>query len=85
MISSNQTGVFPITLAQGNIYILVMEDSDAEPILTTAIESRKKEHLLEGFIEIHDTLKNVGINPIPNQIDNKLSMELILKKENRGD
>ena len=55
--SSNQTGVFPITSAQGNRYIMVMEDSDTKPILATAIKSRKKEHLLEGFIEMHDMLK----------------------------
>ena len=41
-----------------------MEDSEARPILATVIKSRKKEHLLEGFIEVYDTLKKVGINPI---------------------
>ena len=57
MTSSDQTGAFPMTSARGNKYIMVMEDSDTGSILATAIKSRKKEHLLEGFIEMNDTLK----------------------------
>ena len=49
--SSEQTQVFPITSARGNIYRMVMEDSDAGAILETAIKSRKKEHLLEEFTQ----------------------------------
>ena len=40
-----------------------MEDLDAGPILATAIKSRKKEYLLDGFKEMYDTLKKAGINP----------------------
>ena len=83
MTSSDQTGAFPITLARGNIYIISMEDSDMGAILATAIKSRKKEHLLEGFIEMHDTLKKAGINPILHRIDNEFSMELIEEIESR--
>ena len=56
---------------------MVMEDSDAGPILAVVIRSRKKEHLLGGFIKIHDTLKKVGINPVLHRIDNEFSKELI--------
>ena len=56
---------------------MVMEDSDTGSILATAIKSRKKEHLLEGFIKMHDTLKAAGINPILHRIDNEYSVELI--------
>ena len=61
-----------------------MEDSDAGPILGTAIKSRRKEHLLEGFKEMHETLKKAGINPILHRIDNKFSIELIEEIESRG-
>ena len=44
--SSDQTGAYPHMSAQGNRYIMVMEDSDAGLILATAIKSRKKEHLI---------------------------------------
>ena len=42
MISSNQTGALLHTSAKGNIYVMVMEDSDAGPILATGIKSRKR-------------------------------------------
>ena len=35
MISSDQTGAFPHTSTKGNMYVMVMEDSDAGPILAT--------------------------------------------------
>ena len=46
MTSSDQTGAFPHTSAKGNRYVMVMEDSDAEPIIATGIKSRKKNILL---------------------------------------
>ena len=61
---SDQTGAYPHMSARGNRYIMVMEDSDAGPILATAIRSRKKEHLQEGFKEIHEILTKAGINPV---------------------
>ena len=84
--SSNQTGAFPHMSGRGNRYIMVMEDSDAGPILAVAIRSRDKEHLLAGFKEIHDTLTltKAGINPVLNQIDNEFSKELIEEIKSRG-
>ena len=35
MTSSDQTGAFPHTSAKRNRYVMVMEDSDAGPILAT--------------------------------------------------
>ena len=35
MSSSDQTGAFPHTSARGNRYVMVMEDSNAGPILAT--------------------------------------------------
>ena len=63
---------------------MVMEDSDAGPILAVAIRSRKKEHLLAGFIEMHDTLKKSGITPVLHRIDNEFSKQLIEEIESRG-
>ena len=84
ILSSDQTGAFPNISSRGNRYIMVMEDSDAGPILAVAIRSRKKEHLLGGFIEMYDTLKKVGINPVLHQIDNEFLKELIEEIEARG-
>ncbi|OEU11422.1 hypothetical protein FRACYDRAFT_245985 [Fragilariopsis cylindrus CCMP1102] len=82
--SSDQTGAFPNRSSRGNRYIMVMEDSDLGAILAVAIKSRKKEQLLAGFIEMHDTLKKAGINPVLHRIDNEFSTELIDEIESRG-
>ena len=81
---SDQTGAFSHMSARGNRYIMAMEDSDAGPILAVAIRSRKKFHLPAAFIEMHDTLKKVGINPVLHQVDNEFSKELIEEMESRG-
>ena len=82
--SSDQTGAFPTTSSQRNRYVMLMEDSDARPILAVAIQSRKKEHLLAGFIEMHNTLKKSGIMPVLHRIDNEFLKELIEEIEARG-
>ena len=63
---------------------MIMEDSHTGGILATGIRSRKKEHLLAGFITMHDTLKKAGINPIIHQINNKYSTDLIEEIETQG-
>ena len=84
MTSSDQTGAFPHTSARGNRYVMVMEDSDARPTLATGITSRKKEHLITGFITIYETLKKAGINQNIHRIDNEFSKDLIEEIEAQG-
>ena len=83
-LSSDQTGAFLSISSRGNRHLMVMEDSDAVPILAMAIRSRKKEHLLGEFIEMHDTLKKGGIDPVLHRIDNEFSKELIEEIKTRG-
>ena len=64
MTSSDQTRAFPHTSAKGSRYVMIMEDSDTGGILATGIISIREEHLLAGFITMHDTLKKAGINPV---------------------
>ena len=56
---------------------MVMEDSNAGPILATGIKARKKEHILTGFRTIYETLKKAGINPIIHRINNEYSKDII--------
>ena len=63
---------------------MVMEDIDAGTIIATGIKSRKKEHLIEGFITMYNTLQKAGINPIIHKIDNEFSIDLIEEIETRG-
>ena len=83
MTSSDQTGAFPHTSARGNWYVMVMEDSDAGPILAICIKSRKKEHLITGFITMYETLKKAGINPIIHMIDHEYLKDLIEEIESK--
>ena len=84
MTSSDQTKAFPHTSARGNWYVMVMEESDTGPILATGIKSRKKEHLITGFITMYETLKKAGINPIIHHIDNKYSKDFIEEIESKN-
>ena len=82
--SIDQIGAFPHTSARRNRYIMVVEDSDAGPILATSIKSRNEKHQLEGFKKIYNTLTQAGINPVLYQIDNEFSNKLMEKIESRG-
>ena len=84
ILPSDQTGAFPHMSARGNRYIMIMEDSDTGPILATSIRLRNKEHLLEGFKEMHNTLTQVGINPVLHRIDNEITNKLIKEIGVRG-
>ena len=41
MMSSDQTGAFPHTSAKGNMYVMVINDSNTGSILTIKTKSRK--------------------------------------------
>ena len=53
VIVIDHTGRLPITSRLGNAYIMVLYDFDYNAILATGIKSRKKEHLIEVFKEVH--------------------------------
>ena len=63
---------------------MVIGDSDAGTIIATGIKSRRKEHLIEGFITLYNTLQKARINPIIHRIDNEFSIDLIEEIETRG-
>lgn len=65
-------------------YIIVIVNCDAGPILATGVQSRRKVHLIEGFITMYNILKKAGINPILCHIDNEYRKELIIKIEGQG-
>ena len=77
VIATDQTGCFPITSQLGNAYIMVLYDFDYNAILATGIKSRKKEHLIEGFKEVHKELTYSGIVPQLVKLDNEASSEMI--------
>ena len=56
---------------------MVLYDLDSNAILATGIKSRKKEHLIEGFKEVHKELIDAGIVPQLVKLDNETSAEMI--------
>ena len=57
MISTDQTGWFPITSGQGNTCILVLYNNDMNIINATAIKSRLKEDKILGYDNLYNELK----------------------------
>ena len=72
-IATYQTGRFLITSRLGNAYIMVLYDFDYNAILETGIKSSNKEHLIEGFKEVHKELTDAGIVPQLVKLDNEAS------------
>ena len=77
MISTNQTGQFPITSGQGNTCIMVSYDNDINLINAMAIKSRLKEDLIHRYNNLYNDLKKAGITLVIQRLDNETSKESI--------
>ncbi len=53
VISSDQTGRFPITSNRGNAYVVVFYVYDANYIRSIPIKNRSKEELLRAYNEVY--------------------------------
>jgi hypothetical protein len=73
VISSNQTGRFPIPSNRGNAYVVVFYIYDANYIRSVPIKSRSKEELLRAYHEIYEWLLRRGFKPLLHKMDNKTS------------
>jgi hypothetical protein len=76
VISSDQTGRFPITSNQGNAYVVVFYVYDANYIRSIPIKSRSKEELLRAYTELYKWLTVRGFKPLLHKIDNETSHEV---------
>ena len=76
VISSNQTGQFPITSNRGNAYIVVFYVYDANYIRSVPIKSRSKEELLCPYHETYKWLLMRGFKPFLYKMDNKTLHEV---------
>ena len=84
IIATDLPGYFPITLGQGNSYVLVMHDFDSNTINAVGIKNRKTASLAQGYNELYEDLQKAGINPILHRLDNETSEELIEEIEKKG-
>ena len=76
VISSDQTGRFPITSNRGNAYVVVFYVYDANYIRSIPIKSRSKEELLRAYTELYKWLTVRGFKPLLHKIDNETSHEV---------
>ena len=77
IISSDLPGRFPFISSRGMNYIFILYDFDSNAILAEPIKSRQTEHLIEGYEACYKQLKDAGITPILQRLDNEVSAELI--------
>ena len=76
IISSDQTGRFPITSNRGNAYVVVFYVYDANYIRSIPIKSRSKEELLRAYNEVYEWLTVRGFKPLLHKMDNETSHEV---------
>ncbi len=76
VISSDQTGRFPITFNRGNAYVVVFYVYDANYIRSIPIKNRSKEELLRAYNEVYEWLSMRGFKPLLHKMDNKTSHDI---------
>ena len=76
VISSDQTGRFPITSNRGNAYVVVFYIYDANYICSIPIKNRSKEELNRAYHEVYEWLGMRGFKPLLHKMDNETSHEV---------
>jgi hypothetical protein len=76
VISSDQTGRFPITSNRGNAYVIVFYVYDANYIRSISIRNRSKEELLRAYNEVYKWLLVRGFKPLLQKMDNEISHDV---------
>jgi hypothetical protein len=72
-ISSNNTGHFPVTSNQGNIYVALFYVYNANTIWSVPIRNRSKEELLRAVTEVYVWFTAWGYSPHLHKMDNETS------------
>jgi hypothetical protein len=83
MISTDQTGRFPIKSLKGKLYIMVLYNYDSNAILATTMKSRTPD-LVAAYNELHQQLLDGGVKPILQRLDNEISRVLIKAITDKG-
>ena len=84
MISTDQTGRFPVKSIKGKSYIMVLYNYDANSILATSMKSRTAPDLVAAYNELHQQLLEGGVKPILQRLDNEISRVLIKAITDKG-
>jgi hypothetical protein len=84
LISTNQTGRFPVKSSKGKSYIIALYNYDSNGILATTMKSRKALDLVAVYNELHQQLLDGGIKPVLKRLDNEISKVLIQAIKDKG-
>jgi hypothetical protein len=84
MISTDQTGRFPVKSLKGKSYIMVMYNYDSNVILATTMKSRKAPDLVAAYNELHQQLLDGGVKAVLQRLDNEISRVLIKAIKDKG-
>jgi hypothetical protein len=84
MISTDQTGRFPVKSLKGKLYIMVLYNYDSNAILATTMKSRKAPDLVAAYNELHQQLLDGGVKPVLQRLDNEISRVLINAIKEKG-
>ena len=83
MISTDQTGQFPIVSQKGNQYTMVLYNYDSNAILAEACKSQTETELEATYDKLYQRLIKSGIVPMIQIIDNEVSKILIKSIESK--
>ena len=83
-ISTDLCGVYPTMSNRGMKYVLVLYDYDSNAITARVMKTNKREAIKKTYDAIYTELKEAGIIPILQYLDNETSKELIasIKRKN---
>jgi hypothetical protein len=84
MISTDQTGRFPVKSLKGKSYIMVLYNYDSNAILATTMKSGKAPDLVAAYNELHQQLLDGGVKPVLQRLDNEISRVLIKAITDKG-
>ena len=83
-IHSDLTGRFPVTSIQGHKYLLIVYDYDSNAILAEPLRSRSDTDLLHAYDTVINLLKQQGLMPQLQRLDNEASTALKSRLHNHG-
>ena len=83
MISTDQTGRFPIVSQRGNRYTMVLYNYDSNAILAEGAKDRTGTELTATYEKLYQRLIKGGIVPIIQRLDNEVSKTMIAAIEDK--
>ena len=82
-IATDLAGVFPVMSNRGMKYIFILYDYDTNVILASPMRSRKGEEIVRAYEECYKKLKDAGVTPVLQYLDNEVSQLLIDSIKNK--